>query len=221
MDERLFTFKHQVHNWLRDAEMEHANRSRRSSKKGSKSCSSGSSRRTKTSSSGSNSSRSSNERAVEEKAKLAELMTEAEFIQQRQLAENKAEQLRVQEKLAKAKARSQVYEEMQERIPLNPKKTDHGLEENSAVATQANKEHCKHIGILSGKVRDFRNDQRERYGCSGTSIKQEQVNTEGRSKTKSFDVSPDLSRMMCGLLRHQSAPEVEIETFRGDPLVYH
>ena len=123
--------------------------------------------------------------------------------------------------MAKAKARSQVYEEMEERIPLNPKKKDHGLEENSAVATQVKKEHSKHVSTLSGKVKDIRNDQRERHGCSGRSIKQEQVNTEGRSKTKSSDVSPDLSRMMCDLLRHQSAPEVEIETFRGDPLEYH
>ena len=201
--------------------MKRANTSRQSSKKATNSCSSGSSRRTKTSSSGSNSSRSSNERAVEEKAKLAELMTEAEFIQQRQLAENKAEQLRVQEKLAKGNARSQVYEEIEKGVPLNPKKKDHGLEENVAVATQVKKGHCKHIGILSGKVKDIRNDQRERYGCSGRSIKHEQVNTEGRSKTKSSDVSPDLSRMMCVLLRHQSAPEVGIETLRCDPLEYH
>ena len=27
--------------------------------------------------------------------------------------------------------------------------------------------------------------------------------------------------MMCDLLHHQSAPEVETETFRGDPLEYH
>ena len=139
--------------------MKRANTSRQSSKKATNSCSSGSSRRTKTSSSGSNSSRSSNERAVEEKAKLAELMTEAEFIQQRQLAENKAEQLRVQEKLAKGNARSQVYEEIEKGVPLNPKKKDHGLEENVAVATQVKKGHCKHIGILSGKVKDIRNDQ--------------------------------------------------------------
>ena len=33
--------------------------------------------------------------------------------------------------------------------------------------------------------------------------------------------TPDLSRMMCDLLHHQSRPEVEIETFRGDPLEYH
>ena len=137
------------------------------------------------------------------------------------MAENKAEQLRVQEKLAKAKSRSQVYEKMEERMPLNTKKKDHGLEENSAVATQVKKEHCKHVGIISGKVKDIRNDQRERYGCSGRSIKQEQVNTEGRSKTESSDVSPDLSRMICDLLLHQSSPKVHIDIFRGDTLEYH
>ena len=33
---------------------------------------------------------------MEEKAKMAELMAKAEFMQQRQMAENQAEQLRVQ-----------------------------------------------------------------------------------------------------------------------------
>ena len=97
---------------------------------------------------------------MEEKAKLTELMAEAEFIQQRQLAENKAEKLRVQEKLAKGNARSQVHEEIEERVPLNPKKKYHGLEENVAVATQVKKGHSKHLGILSGKVKDIRNNQR-------------------------------------------------------------
>ena len=45
---------------------------------------------------------------MEEKAILAELIAEVEFLQQKQA---------VQEKLAKAK----VYEEMEERVPLNPK----------------------------------------------------------------------------------------------------
>ena len=123
--------------------------------------------------------------------------------------------------MAKGNARSQVHEEMEERVPLNPKKKDHVLKENVAVATQVKKGHSKHIGILSGKVKDIRNDQRERYGCSGRSIKHEQVNTEGRSKTKSSDVSPDLSRMMCDLLRHQPTPEVEIKKFRGNSFEYY
>ena len=99
---------------------------------------------------------------------------------------------------------------MEERMPLNPKKKDHGLEENLAVPAQVKKEHCKHVGILDGKVTDIRNDQRERYGCSGRSIKQEQVNTEGRSRTKSSDVSPDLSRMMCDLLHQQQHPRLRL-----------
>ena len=104
-------------------------------------------------------------------------------------------------------------------MPLNLKKKDHGLEENSAVATQVMKENYKHVGILSGKVKDIGKDQRERYDCSGRSI--EQVNTEEGSKRRPSDVSSNLSRMMCDLLHHQSAPEVEIKTFRGDPLEYH
>ena len=50
-------------------------------------------RTTKTSSIGSTSSISSKERAVQEKAKLAELIAEPEFLQHRHLAENKVEQL--------------------------------------------------------------------------------------------------------------------------------
>ena len=65
-----------------------------------------------------------------------------------QFTVNEVEQLGVQEKSAKAKAISQVYEDMEERMLLNPKKKDHGLEENSAVPTQVKKEHCKHVGIL-------------------------------------------------------------------------
>ena len=122
-----------------------------------------------------------------DKARLAELIPEAEFLQQNHLVENKAEQLRVQEKLAKAKARSQVYKEMEETAPLNPKKKDHGLEENSVVITQLKKEHYNHVGILSGNLKDVRKDKKERNGCSGISIKK--VNTEGRSKTRSSDVS--------------------------------
>ena len=70
------------------------------------------------------------------------------------------------------------------------------------------KGHCKHVGILNGKVKDIRNDQRERFGCSARSIKQ--ANTKGRKKAKFSDVSPDLSRMMCDLLRHHSAPGSEM-----------
>ena len=82
----MFTFKHKVYNWLKEAKTEQSAK-KVYSKKGSKSTSSGSSRKTKLSNS-SGKSRCSKERAMEEKAKLAELIAEAEFMQQRQMAEN-------------------------------------------------------------------------------------------------------------------------------------
>ena len=41
-------------------------------------------------------------------------MAESEFLQNWQIAENQAEQLSIQEKLAKASARTQVYDEMED-----------------------------------------------------------------------------------------------------------
>ena len=51
---------------------------------------------------------------MEEKVKLAEIMAEAEFLEQRHLAENQAERLKIQERLANAKVRSEVYATMQD-----------------------------------------------------------------------------------------------------------
>ena len=51
---------------------------------------------------------------MEKKAKLAKILAEEEFIEERQLVEIHAERLKIQEKLDKAKARSVVYEAMQD-----------------------------------------------------------------------------------------------------------
>ena len=77
VDERVFAFKHKVYHWLKQVELEHESGSRSSSKSSTskKSPASRSSGKTKSSSS-----RSSKDRAMEEKAKLAELMAEAEFL---------------------------------------------------------------------------------------------------------------------------------------------
>ena len=48
---------------------------------------------------------------MEGKAKLAKLMAEAEFLEKRQQAENEAQKLKIEEKFAKAKVGSQVFED--------------------------------------------------------------------------------------------------------------
>ena len=93
------TFKRKIHSWLRSAETE-----RKSSKGSSRSSES---RRSKSSGS-SRKSQFSHARELEEKARIAELMKEAEYIHQRQFAENQAEMLKIQQEIAKSKARADV-----------------------------------------------------------------------------------------------------------------
>ena len=76
------------------------------------------------------------------------------------------------------------------------------------------KGHCKHVGILSGKVKDITNDQRERFGCSARSIKQ--VNSKGRRKTKFSDV---ITRLEQNDVWSVASPFSTC--FRGDSLEYY
>ena len=81
IDQKVFSFKHRVHSWLREAEKQ--DKSERSSKSSSKLS-------TKSSSSRSSKSSSTEERKVVEKLNVAELMAEASFIQKRREAELQA-----------------------------------------------------------------------------------------------------------------------------------
>ena len=72
------------------------------------------------------SSKSSGYREIEEKMKLAELIAKAELLQQKQMIQNEAEKLKIKERLAKAKARIQAYNNIElkgdkEKEQLQPK----------------------------------------------------------------------------------------------------
>ena len=98
IDEKVLSFRHKVHNWLKEREKEHKrNHSSRSS----------------TRSSSSKSQYSAQEKAVEEKRKVAELIAEASFMKKKRDAEYQAEALRMEEELAKARARAKVYDDME------------------------------------------------------------------------------------------------------------
>ena len=98
--------KHKVHNWLKEEEKEHKrDHSSRSS----------------TRSSSSKSKSSTLEKASEEKLRVAELIAEASFMKKKRDAEYRAEALRMEEELAKARARPKVYNDM-ERINLGIEK---------------------------------------------------------------------------------------------------
>ena len=142
-------------------------------------------------------------------------MTEAEFMQQRQMAENRVEQLRVQELLAKAKARSEVYEAMERKESefdkseiIRGSKVDTGIGQQEIVHKHQVKSAAadNNIQAPTGKISNH-------YEKDGKAT--------SKSTMKKNKYTEELSPMMCNLLRHQSAPNVEIETFRGNPLDYH
>ena len=91
IDQKVFSFKHKVHNWLR--ELKKQDESGRLSKSNSKSSS-------KFSYSRSSKMSSTKEIDVAEKLKVAELMAEASFMQK----SREAEALKVEQELAKAQA---------------------------------------------------------------------------------------------------------------------
>ena len=55
------------------------------------------------------SSKSSRDSEIEEKMEVAQLIAEAELLQQKQMIQNEAEKLKIKKRLAKAKARIQAY----------------------------------------------------------------------------------------------------------------
>ena len=98
IDQKVFSFKHKVQNWLKEEEKKHKrDHSSRSS----------------TRSSFSKSKSSTREKAVEEKLRVAELIAKASFMKKKGDAEYQAEALRIEEELAKARARAKVYDDME------------------------------------------------------------------------------------------------------------
>ena len=109
VDHNICIFKQKIHRWIKVAESERkANLSSRRSH-----VSGGSGRSSSKHSSNSNrSSKSSREeRALPEKIKMAEVMAEAKYMEERQSLVFQTERLKVAEEMAKTKARVQILEE--------------------------------------------------------------------------------------------------------------
>ena len=96
IDQKVFSFKHKVHNWVKGEKKEHK---RNHLSKNS------------TRSSSSKSKSSSWEKAVEEKLQAAKLIAKASFIKKKRDAEYHAESLQMEEEVAKAIAK--VYDDME------------------------------------------------------------------------------------------------------------
>ena len=153
-------------------------------------------------------------------------MTEAEFLEKRQLAENQAERLKIQEKLAKAKARSEVYSTMQDHAFVkNEVATNEEFKRDQAASNTAGvhiESQISYKGAIdtSNALKSRTIKSSSKKSCDRTSCATDaQAKSALLPKAKDFD--GERSRMLCSFLQQQSAPDVDIQTFRGDPLECH
>ena len=224
IDERVFSFIDKVRNWLKDLALEEEKASRHSSKRSSKS--SGHSRKSSISSMLS-SNGSSKERAVVEKAKLAELMMEAEFVEKKQIIQNQAEKLKIEEKLAKAQARSQIFAAMKgdhslQGSLMSLNEDDQHHDRKPPVIDDQNNRRTQHVKDSSRKYQpDDHTEQIHRRRSVNNDIDKNGYQQIEGDKSNSSSSTDDINKMMCNLLLHQSAPDVEIDAFKGYPLEYH
>ena len=224
IDEHVFSFKHKVHNWLKDVALEEEKASRHSSKRSLKSP--GHSKKS-SSSSRLSSNDSSKERVAVEKVKLAELMMEAEFLQEKQIIQNQAEKLKIKEKLAKAQARSQIFAAMKgdhslQGSLMSLNEDDQHHDRKPPVIDDQNNRRTQHVRHSSRKYQhdDHTEQIHRRWSVNNDINKNGYQQIEG-DKNNSSRITKDINKMMYNLLLHHSAPDVEIDTFKGDPLEYH
>ena len=241
IDQKVFSFKHKVHNWLKEEEKEYKkDHSSRSSIK----------------SSSSKSKSSTREKAVEEKLRVAELIAEASFMKKRKDAEYQAEALRMEEELAKARARAKVYDDM-EGIDLGigkdaevflPKKfgdnevTSTNMQQG--VAFEKTKSRQSGYRTLYPELKfkspiypSWSNAYDQQLGSSyqccdtdpekvGSQSKEEATHenqnedrsTSRRRQERSVHENDNAAEMLSKLVREQSAPQVDMEPFEGNPL---
>ena len=147
-------------------------------------------------------------------------MAEAEFLEKRQQAENEAQKLKIEEKLAKAKARSQVFEDMQDSILLKSGETakEVGISHETTKVRTSVDAHQFSWKICNPPTRMKMDDTRTSHQ---EPLLRSSLKKPREAPSSSSEITGDISRMLCNLLRQQSAPDVDIPVFTGNPLEYH
>ena len=217
IDVQAFSFKRKIHAWLR--EVSEKKQSLRSSSKGSRSSSSKSGKfKSLKDSKSSGETKSSKEKEIEDKMKEAELMAEAELLEEKQILETEARKLKIKEELAKAKARLSAYHD----IPVD----------NIQIKQESAQQRCEYQREKMSSARDQKHQQAKIYNEDqlrngwdkfDQRIKEKEDKSYQKTSSKKLLGAQDdcISEMMCRLLKQQSAPEIEIDVFDGNPMEFH
>ena len=161
---------------------------------------------------------SEKEKEIEDKIKVAELMAEAELLEEKQILETEARKLKIKEELAKAKARLSAYHD----IPVD----------NIQIKQESAQQRCDYQREKVSSARYQKHQQAKSYNEDqlrngwdkfDQRIKEKEDKSYQKKSSKKLLGAQDdcISEMMCRLLKQQSAPEIEIDVFDGNPMEFH
>ena len=147
-------------------------------------------------------------------------MAEAVYIEQRQPAENQAEMLKIQQEIAKSKARADVYGKhdtkfIDGRSQLSDDKIDLPQRCQPRNIAQSSLHH--HRSNELPKENDAKYDIGHDRGHMRTQCVKGQQHANNLRRNNDVNVA----EMMCKLVNQQSAPEIDIDVFGGNPLEFH
>ena len=234
IDEKVFSFKHKVHNWLREGD-----EIQRIEKKSRSSCSRSTSSKSSSRSSSSKSSKLSTKgRAIEGKVRLADLQAEATFMQKKRYAELQAELLQIEEEMAKAQASVKIYEEenIDQKVPLKAltvadikagdsrypvikkqKYLNQNEKSNAATQFQA-RPRFNRFSTTNNQQGELQNNQHHQQDQQSIITKNQNEVTD--RITEPCEKDSEIGNMLYQLVKEQSAPSIDIEVFDRNPLHY-
>ena len=206
-------------------------KSRMSCKLGSsRSCKSGNSKSSSKSGNSIGSKVSMEERLIEENIRLAEVIAEANYADQKIKMEYDRKKLEIEEKVAKAKARAKVLNTFGDVSLQKYKKEDQLLTEEdnrkSKKTPLLRKDPVFHKNETKIEDQKFSHQSRLNYDCKEF-IPGKKYFADDFSQSSNYELNKnyqsdgEVSKMLCKLIQQQGAPEFDIDTFSGDHLEYH
>ena len=145
-------------------------------------------------------------------------MAEAELLEEKQILETEARKLKIKEELAKAKARLSAYHD----IPVD----DIQIKQENAQQKWGNQKE------VVSSARDQKHQQTRIYNEDQSKNAWDKFDQRMKEKEDKFyqktsnkkmlgAQDDSVNEMMCRLLKQQSAPEIEIDVFDGNPMEFH
>ena len=226
IDENVCTHKHKIHNWIRTCEVDDrkSEKSGSSKRSSSKSSHKSSDRGSKKSSKSEKSPKLSvKQMAIEDKLKMAQLMVEASYMEEKQSALFKAQKLKQEEELAKLKARSKIFDEMQNNEQPDENEKDVHVPQKSRYVHDReikgeNHDKLKIKMKWDGVQSETRHHHRKE---NGDFKKSAHLNPNAPSYKPIMNTKKDLYGILTSMIQQQAVPEVELDTFDGNPLEYN